>query len=81
MKSKTFEILYKPYSADVKGYILRLADIYLVVNSRLTADEAKRIHVTLHELVESSPLCKLILLKGDGEVYKTDNLDFLERAC
>lgn len=82
MKSKTFEILYKPYSTDVMGYILRIADyIYLVINSRLSKKEADRVEGMLKELADSHPQPKLVLLKGNGEVYKTDNLEFLERAC
>ena len=82
MKSKTLEILYKPYSTDVMGYILRIADyIYLVINKRLSSQEAASAAEKLKELVDSHPPSKLILLKGDGEIYKTDNLEFLERAC
>ena len=82
MKSKTFEILYKPYSKDVMGYILRISDyIYIVINSRLSNLKAKKVQETLNELTTSHPPSKLILLKGDGEIYKTDNLDILERAC
>ena len=81
MKSKTFEILYKPYSKDVMGYILRIADyIYLVINSRLSKPEAERVSSALEELADAYPN-KLVLLKGNGDVHKTDNLEFLERAC
>lgn len=82
MKSKTIEILYKPYSTDVMGYILRISDyIYLVINSRLSTKESEKVKTTLNELADSHPPSKLILLQGDGNIYKTDNLDFLERAC
>ena len=82
MKSKTFEILYKPYSTDVMGYILRIADyIYLVINSRLSVSETEKVERTLKEIVDSHPPSKLVLLKGNGEIQKTDNLEFLERAC
>lgn len=82
MKSKTFEILYKPYSTDVMGYILRIADyIYLVINSRLSVREAEKVERTLKEIAEAHPPSKLILLHGDGNIQKTDNLEFLERAC
>lgn len=81
LKKTTFELLYKPYSMDVKGYILRIADlIYVVINSRISKEEAEKSEQTLKELSTSYPH-KLILLKGDGEIYKTDNLDILERAC
>lgn len=81
LKKTTFELLYKPYSMDVKGYILRIADlIYVVINSRLSKKEAEATENKLKELSKSNPH-KLILLKGDGYTYKTDNLDILERAC
>ena len=82
LKKTTLEILYKPYSADIKGYILRIADfIYVVINSRLSKHEAAETESTLKELSTQYPHNKLILLQGNGNVYKTDNLDFLERAC
>lgn len=82
MRSKKFEILYKTYSKEVAGYILRIADFaYIVINKCLSKKEAKRAEETLKEIAESHPPSKLILLKGDGEIYKTDNLEFLERAC
>ncbi len=80
-QKKTVEILHKPYSKGVMGYILRLADyIYIVINSRLSKKEAEKTESTLKELSDNHPH-KLILLKGDGNIYKTDNLEFLERAC
>lgn len=79
---KTLEILYKPYSTDVMGYILRIADyIYIVINNRLSKSESDETKRVLKELSEQNPQTKLVLLKGSGEVYKTDNLDILERAC
>ena len=81
-QSKTIEILYKPYSTDVMGYILRIADlIYIVINKCLAKNEAAKAEAKLKELADSHPPSKLVLLKGNGEVYKTDNLEFLERAC
>lgn len=81
LKKTTFELLYKPYSMDIKGYILRIADlIYIVINSHLSKTEAEKTENTLKELSTNHPH-KLILLKGDGQVCKTDNLDILERAC
>lgn len=81
LKKTTFELLYKPYSMDVQGYILRVADlIYIVINSHLPKMEAENTENTLKELSANHPH-KLILLKGDGNIYKTDNLDTLERAC
>lgn len=81
LKKTTFELLYKPYSMDIQGYILRIADlVYIVINSRLSKAEAEKSENTLRELSSEHPH-KLILLKGDGYIYKTDNLDILERAC
>lgn len=81
LKKTTFELLHKPYSMDVKGYILRMADlIYIVINSRLSRNESESTENTLKELSTNNPHM-LILIKGDGEVYKTDNLNILERAC
>lgn len=81
-QSKTLEILHKPYSNDVMGYILRIADfIYIVINKCLPKADADMAEAKLRELADSQPPSKLVLLKGNGEVYKTDNLEFLERAC
>lgn len=81
LKKTTFELLYKPYSMDIKGYILRIRNlIYIVINNRLSKTEAENTETELKELSASNPQ-KLILIKGDGKVYKTDNLDILERAC
>lgn len=81
-QKKTFEILYKPYSNKVMGYILRIADlIYVVINSRLSKEEAGKTEEALKELSEQHPHNKLVLLQGNGKVYRTDNLEFLERAC
>ena len=81
LKNKTIEVLYKPYSMDIQGYILRIADlIYIVINNRLSNNESESAKNTLNELSECHPH-KFILLKGDGSIYKTDNLDILERAC
>lgn len=81
LKDKTLEVLYKPYSADIRGYILRIRDlIYIVINSHLSNKEAEETKKTLKELSAEHPH-NLILLYGSGEVYKTDNLNFLERAC
>lgn len=81
-QSNTFEILYKPYSRDVMGYILRIADcIYLVVNKQLSKIEADNVEETLVKMIDSHPPSRLIVLKGDGSIQKTDNLDILERAC
>lgn len=81
LKQTTLEVLYRPYSMDIKGYILRIADLlYIVINSHLSKTEAEEAENTLKELSTKHPH-NLILLKGDGKVLKTDNSDILERAC
>ena len=82
LKSEIVEVLYKPYSLDVKGYIIRIADlIYIVINSNLSKADADKAQDTLIEAAASAPEGSLVLLQGNGELYKTDNLEFLERAC
>lgn len=81
-QTKTVEILRKPYSKEVMGYILRIADyIYIVINKQLSKIETDDVEKTLVKMIDSHPPSRLIVLKGDGEIYKTDNLEFLERAC
>ena len=81
-QTKTVEILRKPYSKGVVGYILRIADfLYIVINSCLSKREAEKAESALKELSTSNPHNKLTVLKSNGEVCKTDDLNFLERAC
>ena len=82
LKDQIIEILYKPYSPDIRGYIVRIADlIYIVINSNLSKADADKAQDTLIEAAASAPEGSLVLLQGNGELYKTDNLEFLERAC
>lgn len=82
LKNQILEVLYKPYSPDIKGYIVRIADlIYLVINSKLSKSEAEDVQATLEAAAEKHPHHSFILLHGNGQLHKSDNLDFLERAC
>lgn len=82
LKSSIIKVLYKPYSTDIKGYIVRIADlIYIVINSKLSKADADKAQETLTEAFASAPEGKLILLKGNDQLLKTEDLDFLERAC
>lgn len=81
-QTKKIEVLRKSYSTDVMGYILRIADfIYIVINKCLPKSEAENTEEKLKEIAASHPPSKLVLLKGNGEIYKTDNLEYFERAC
>lgn len=83
-QSKTFEILYKPYSKDVMGYILRIADLtYIVINSNLSKADADETQATLIQAYASAPEGSFILLQGNGRLQKTEDfdIDILERAC
>lgn len=82
LKDQILEVLYKPYSPDIKGYIVRIADlIYLVINSNLSKADADEAQAILTEAYASSPEHRFILLHGNGRLEKTEYLDFLERAC
>ena len=82
IKDQILEVLYKPYSPDIKGYIVRIADlIYLVINSNLSQADAEEAQDTLTAAYASAPEGSFILLHGDGRLEKTENFDILERAC
>lgn len=82
LKGQILEVLYKPYSPDIKGYIVRIADlIYLVINSNLTTADADAAQETLKEAYASAPEGSFILLHGDGRLQKSEDFDILERAC
>ena len=82
LKSNILEILYKPYSTNIKGYIIRITDLmYIVINSRLSKPEAAETKEELIELSESNPQYSLVLLQSNGNVYKSNNIDSLGRAC
>lgn len=82
LKETTLEVLYRPYSMDIKGYILRIADlIYLVINSNLSKADADEAQSTLTEAYASAPEGSFILLHGNGRIEKTENSNILERAC
>lgn len=82
LKNQILEVLYKPYSPDIKGYIVRIADlIYLVINSNLSQADADEAQSKLTEAYASAPDGSFILLHGDGRIEKTEDFDILERAC
>lgn len=82
VSKKIYEVLFKPYSEDVRGYIVRIADfIHIVINSHLSKPEAEATQATLEAAAEKHPQHSFILLHSNGRIEKTENLDFLERAC
>ena len=82
LKDQILEVLYKPYSPDIKGYIVRIADlIYIVINSNLAKVDADAAQETLTAAYASSPEGSFILLHGDGRLQKSEDFDILERAC
>ena len=82
LKSKIIEVLYKPYSPDVQGYIVRITDlIYIVINSNLSTPDAEDTQAKLEAAAEKYPNHNFVLLHGNGQLQKSDNLEFLERAC
>lgn len=82
LKDQILEVIYKPYSPDINGYIVRIADlIYLVINSNLSKADADEAKAALTEAYASAPESRFILLHGNGRLEKTENLDILERAC
>lgn len=82
LKHQILEVLYKPYSPDIKGYIVRIADlIYLVINSNLSQADADEAQAVLTQAYASAPEGSFILLHGDGRLQKTEDFDILERAC
>lgn len=84
VSKKIYEVLFKPYSEDIRGYIVRIADlIYLVINSNLSKADAEEAQDTLTEAYASAPEGSFILLQGNGRLQKTEDfdIDILERAC
>ena len=82
LSKKIYEVLFKPYSEDIRGYIVRIADlIYLVINSNLSKADAEEAQDKLTAAYASAPEGSFILLHGDGRLQKTEDFDFLERAC
>lgn len=81
--AKILKVMYKPYSPDIKGYIFRIADlIYIVINSNLSKADADEAQETLTgAFASASEGNNLILLKGNGQLCKSEHLDILERAC
>lgn len=85
MLTKTTETLLKPYSENVLGYIARFdyskhTGEYIVINSNL--DEALKgvVQSKLKEYSVNYPNDKFILLQGDFQIYKTENLNLSEMS-
>lgn len=84
LSKKIYEVLFKPYSEDVRGYIVRIADfIHIVINSRLSKPDAEATQATLKAAAEKHPQHSFILLHGNGRIQKSEDfdIDILERAC
>ena len=79
---KIHEVLFRTYSEDVKGYSIHIAGSghYIIINSILPEPEADK---TYYKLLESSarhPERRFILLQSDGNLFMTDDLNFLEKS-
>ena len=84
VSKKIYEVLFKPYSEDVRGYIVRIADLmHIVINSRLSKPDAEDTQASLEAAAENHPHHCFILLQGNGRLYKSEDfdIDILERAC
>ena len=84
VSEKIYEVLFKPYSEDVRGYIIRIADfMHIVINSRLPEPDAEATQATLEAAANDYPHHCFILLQGNGRLYKSEDFDIsiLERAC
>ena len=80
LREKTIEVLYKTYSKDICGYFANLpSGQYIVINDRLP--HGNDIYTRLIELSAANSECDFVLLHSNGQIYKTENLEFLERVC
>lgn len=76
---KTHEILFKPYSTDILGYTATFdCGRFYIINSKYQ-DKANEVYSELMELSKTN-FQKFILLQKNGNVYKTDDLNFLEKS-
>lgn len=81
MRETINEILYKPYTSNIIGYIVRLTDcIYIVINNALSKLDMEKAHIELTELSNNYQDNKLVLLTADGKIHTTDNLNFIEKS-
>lgn len=85
MLKKTCEILFKPYSENVLGYIARFdyskhISEYIIINSNLTEALKGVVQTKLQELSVIHPEDRFILLQDDFQIYKTENLQLTEMS-
>lgn len=85
MLKKTCEILLKPYSENVLGYIARFdyskhMSEYIVINSNLTEPLKGVVQSKLNEYSVIFPNDKFILLHDDFQIHKTENLNLSEMS-
>lgn len=75
------EILYKKYSEAVQGYTLITPEgnRYFVINSVLPKADAEKAYSVLVEASASALGSRFILLQGNGQLYKSDNLQLTEK--
>ena len=83
--TKTHNILFKPYSENVLGYIARFdfskhTGEYIVINSNLTESLKVVVQSKLQEYSDIYPEERFILLQGDFQIYKTENLNLSEMS-
>ena len=74
MTRRIYEVLFKPYSNDVQGYTFATPDgkRHFILNSNIPKSEAEIALIKLYEAAVIGFGGKFVLLKGDGEIYKTD---------
>lgn len=85
MLTKTTETLLKPYSENVLGYIARFdyskhTGEYIVINSNLPEAVKEVVQSKLKEYSDIYPKDRFILLQGDFQIYKTENLNLSEMS-
>ena len=85
MLTTTNETLFKPYSENVLGYIARFdfskhASNCIVINSNLPEALQEVVQTKLQEHSDTFPKDKFILLHGDFQIYKTENLNLSEMS-
>lgn len=81
MRETINEIIYKPYSLNIIGYIIRITDcVYIIINKALSKFDMEKAQIKLTELSSNYQNNKLVLLTADGKIHTTDNLNFLEMS-
>lgn len=81
LKNQILEVLYKPYSPDIRGYVVRIADfVHIVINSTLSKPDAEDTQAKLESAAEKHPNHNFVLLHGNGQIYKSDNFKLPEMS-